>query len=382
VCSSDLAPLGVVIHKPLLDRITSFFLKPILSMDSATRKDLRRKAEQQVQEISEKTRLTFQEQIAARTKIQLDINIHAPNLIIPEDITQKDPLLLVANFGVLSIKTEDVTSNSDHFKISMKSLQLGFINSNNTKLSLVEKFDINLAVELQPPKIVTPTNIGKRALKIWTNLPLLKLSLSGFKLTKLREILQQSFLAPKTVISPSGSASPSGHESKSGEDEVLPSQPKNRNPLPSVLLWAEINSTFQSIVISLEKDLKPLVNIEVSQIRSSIRLSQKDIRVVTGLSAFLVTDMTNETYPPLATSNCSGDASSQDLIQMGYCKRLDEGIENKQTIEISFNTLHLTFNRVTILSLMQWINTIQSKQVLPPKEVPNLPIPEGNSHIF
>lgn len=46
------------------------------------------------------------EEIENHKKIQLNINIHAPNIIVPEDITQRDPLLLVANLGVLSIKTE------------------------------------------------------------------------------------------------------------------------------------------------------------------------------------------------------------------------------------------------------------------------------------
>lgn len=44
--------------------------------------------------------------MAKHTKIKLDINIHAPNIIIPEDIRKKDPVLLVANLGVLCIRTE------------------------------------------------------------------------------------------------------------------------------------------------------------------------------------------------------------------------------------------------------------------------------------
>ena len=53
-----------------------------------------------------KKRKKIEEEMAKQTKVELDIKIHAPNIIIAEDLSQKDPLLLVANFGVLYINTD------------------------------------------------------------------------------------------------------------------------------------------------------------------------------------------------------------------------------------------------------------------------------------
>lgn len=51
------------------------------------------------------------------------------------------------------------------------------IDANNNKLSLVDKFDINMAMELYTPESL----IGTRRMRVWADLPLLKLRVSGFK---------------------------------------------------------------------------------------------------------------------------------------------------------------------------------------------------------
>jgi hypothetical protein len=77
----------------------------------------------------------------------------------------------------------NIKGNSDHFKISMRSLQLSLIDSLNKTNPLVDKFNINMALELYIPEVKseTPTGPRSRRMRVWADLPLLNFRLSGFK---------------------------------------------------------------------------------------------------------------------------------------------------------------------------------------------------------
>eukprot|EP01132_Coremiostelium_polycephalum_P004812 gene4812-5998_t len=216
-------PLEIIYNKSLMDSVFRFFG----NAPSDTLKDIEESARNQIKYFKDKTTLRIQYELQTHKTVDLDININAPHLIIPESfIIKSSPILILdlGSFSMISVNkwdeegdenSEDLHkqeveeeieedlfkkpknlpfetgSNSssnpqfneedddipkylyDLYQLQLKNIQF-FIKSQGESLQLVNKFDINFKIY----KCIIKSQTLLSKLKLFGNLPSLNILLS------------------------------------------------------------------------------------------------------------------------------------------------------------------------------------------------------------
>eukprot|EP00026_Physarum_polycephalum_P000021 Phypoly_transcript_00021.p1 GENE.Phypoly_transcript_00021~~Phypoly_transcript_00021.p1 ORF type:complete len:3252 (+),score=335.79 Phypoly_transcript_00021:281-10036(+) len=233
-------PLEIVYNKSILEEILMFFGNaPRSALDN-----IEKSARDQYEALKNKTTLKIQYELQHYKTIYLDVNIHAPRVLIPEDIFVSSPVLLL-DLGLFSItsmpkvkskallmepvsqkatlpsslgesdradirqENEDIDAEKkeqtnpgqgtsginpntefyDKFHLSMSNIQLVLINE-NVKEQLVDPFNINFSIF--NCMIKSQTLLSQ--LKIFGDLPSLRFYMSPSKIQTVMQIFRVSVI--------------------------------------------------------------------------------------------------------------------------------------------------------------------------------------------
>jgi len=94
-------PLNIVLSRPYLDRIITFFVKPLSKQQS---KDLGQAAYNRLDELRRLTQSQWKLALQNRKVLDLHVNIYAPNIIIPEDFGNEKCSKLVLVLGKMKLR--------------------------------------------------------------------------------------------------------------------------------------------------------------------------------------------------------------------------------------------------------------------------------------
>ncbi|KYQ89086.1 vacuolar protein sorting-associated protein 13 family protein [Tieghemostelium lacteum] len=223
----DALPLEIVYNKGLMDSMLHFFG----NAPSDTLKEIEEAARNQIKIFKDKTTLRIQYELQNHKTVDLDINIKAPQILIPESLSKPAPILVLdlGSFSLLSVPNDeddddlqnqelDLKSNIffnqqqqqtkeqtqpsspslsgirsssgitdgdnnmmankyfyDSFELQLKNIQLFIItNDNSDSLPLITKFDINFKIY----KCIIKSQTLLSKLKLFGDLPSLNILLS------------------------------------------------------------------------------------------------------------------------------------------------------------------------------------------------------------
>ncbi|GAM25179.1 hypothetical protein SAMD00019534_083540 [Acytostelium subglobosum LB1] len=232
-------PLEVVYSKSILDSVLEFFG----NAPSNTLKDIEEAARNQIKVFKDKTTLRIQYELQNHKSIDLDININAPHILVPQSFTDQSAPILVLDLGSFSLNSsttnkstiidpndsgedsddyihEDLNSLSsstilsrdygeinesvpkylyDLYELQLKNIQF-FILSNKQYLPLVNRFDINFSIF----KCILQSQTLLTKLKLFGDLPSLNIQLSQQTIEMLIRILDS--IAPDDLPPPPSSS--------------------------------------------------------------------------------------------------------------------------------------------------------------------------------
>jgi len=197
----QMLPLEIVISKMWLDNIQNFFSA---ATDSTTLQEIEAAAQTHMKELRSKTASRFVEELENHKTLDLNINISAPKILLPETLADENTAMIVVDLGNLFIKStpqeQNLLDNNDkylsrterefydRFTISMNTMQLMLTKKSEHKVKaptqLVDKFDINVALYY-----CIKTDVTLTKLKIYADLPVLQIQLSRDKIIKILKVL-------------------------------------------------------------------------------------------------------------------------------------------------------------------------------------------------
>ncbi|EFA76521.1 hypothetical protein PPL_10289 [Heterostelium album PN500] len=106
-------PLEVVYSKSILDSVLEFFG----NAPSNTLKDIEEAARNQIKIFKDRTTLRIQYELQNHKTVDLDININAPHILVPESFSDPDAPILVLDLGSFSLNSSNKSSNIEDYYI-------------------------------------------------------------------------------------------------------------------------------------------------------------------------------------------------------------------------------------------------------------------------
>jgi vacuolar protein sorting-associated protein 13A/C len=130
-------PINVVLPKQLLDRVVSFFSRPLIAKNSF--KDLELAATIKFQQLKQQTQVQFKEMIGDQKAIEVNVDIAAPNIIIPHKPSDRQSPLLILVLGHLTM-----SSDLDSTYQAMKQAQEGITEEDASEILLYKRYKLDL----------------------------------------------------------------------------------------------------------------------------------------------------------------------------------------------------------------------------------------------
>lgn len=309
--------------------------------------------------------------------LSINVNIQAPLIIIPENCFDKETAMIVADFGKLSVlKTLDSTEQNNvenfvysTFRVEMSSLKLFTTNSRYWSSHfgrveeqyckfVIDNFDVKFSIELCT---VTDSDLPK--IRIFASMPALHLSASAVVIKDIQRIANTIVGNPSTE---SKSTAPKLEETSAaigiyGADA----------PLTNVTN-AEIALSINELSVSLKRDNGQTIVMAVFENMSAHCIQRSfDLKVDVVLQSFYIRDLLQTNGTEFEYLVRSPKDLNTPLIKLCYSMIQKESPHYNaidSLIFANFDTLHIMFNRPTIVELIQVANSITSNEKAPPTQ--------------
>ena len=377
----SMRPLNIILSKVFINKVISFFSKPITRIRRRKMEEFNVRAYTRLQEIRQQTEDQLMQAMTDRKIFDVQVHLSAPNLMIPKDFENKNTDTLVLVLGTLSISSDlrgkrnkkslelgngeeatemddiatmegfeelvmaskssiddsgkDFSYLYDKYYLSLTSLEAGVtsrtIGITNLQFlpdeNLIEKFDVNLYLEIcniesfELPKVI-----------ISGTLPSLRLNVSPEKTTSIMQILNT--LNKRTSSTDEIEEIPSNIEEIEVEVEstnIIPTpEPQQaENEGVSVTQKAEkkqmqLNFSIPEAVILLSSNDQKIALMCLKGISASYLKRSFDVHVTLALHSMVVEDKLQpwgEDFKYLATSETYSLVQSSkfdDLISVSY----------------------------------------------------------------
>lgn len=398
VVSLKQEPIDIIINKFTLERVAKFFTPPP-SAENLT-SDIKNKANETINSLSDLTKAQLEDAINSHKTIDLYLQIAAPTVIIPEDPTRKDSLLLVLDLGKLVLQSDlqpiEKLSKSksdstierkesdyyDKFNLSLSNVKVLLVPSNTghlwrdsqfqkeNRLQLIQDFNINLHLE----NCIQPNEVTLTKLKFSGDLPEFKISFSSKKYHQLMSLVKAftNDEASMVTTSPQQTSEISSYAAP----VVVPNSDKQQLQkeilVKRKILEAEFKIPKISIEIKKESDgiERDLILFEVKNIIAKMTQRTYDIQASINLHEITIQDLFqgDSKFLYLLSSSLALE-EDQDLISFEFKQVQKESPEYKGvevSAQLTFDALYFCFNEKTIVALIEF----GLKDLAPQKQQP------------
>lgn len=377
-------PLRIVYSKQWVDRIITFFSVPSQDVVTPSGLQVRNFTKSFEEKFQEKYQQQLETAIESRQNLSINVTIQAPQIIIPQDVTSKESVLIIADFGKLSIiKTIDLDQNHienliySTFRINMNSLHLFTTTSDQYLLVMnstdsiqcdyiIHDFNVDFSVQ-----VCTIDDLELPKIRVFANLPALQLSVSN-------KLIKQIYLVLNSISSnPSQNANAvASKEHNKGRDnanEIITAPTEKGATQPTNSTKAEIALSINLLSLVLkQEDGSDLVKVSFEKLGAHAVQRAFDIKFDIVLQYFYIEDClqknNNEEFKYLVASNRD---ESQPLIKISYYYIQKESPSYElidSLVYVNMNALYIMFNRATVVQLIQFFNVV-STIFSPPKTI-------------
>jgi len=407
--SATMQPLDVIFSFKAIESIQKVFDLP----PSAALTELTAAASKGADELTRAATKRLQLSLEEQPKVFIKLDLHAPTVIVPQDFSNPDCPTLIADLGRIYLSHDsrerekhisrdtigstnvsgvDVNYFYDTFTVKMAQLQV-YLSPTSTHWhdmsseevaarSIVRKFDIDCDLRMRN---VPSTDLP--VVKLDGTLP--KLQVTATK-GKIRDILKivNSILAtilPSPLLHPDtvGEALPVSDDVITARKTVDTTVQTSRE---SILQANFILKSF-SITVKDTKEMEDLdgpslIRIQMNGLSAGVNLSNHDTALQLELSNLFIEDRNKETRKLaskyIVHTPTEGEKKLISLSFYGVPKNspLFQGVLN--TIKGKFGEMDVNVNRVTIASLLFWVQNLQRElgDVLPqePAALPQPPV--------
>ncbi|EFA79339.1 vacuolar protein sorting-associated protein 13 family protein [Heterostelium album PN500] len=368
-------------------KIVDFFSKESVDLTNITNK-----AGDYIDNFTEKTKMQLQEALDTHKTLALSVNIHAPVIILPENVANKNSNALVLDLGNFKIQSDisnnaikgKVVSNTseddfyDKFNLSLQSIQLLLTNDIHSwsdkriqteqKTHIINQFDVHLKIF----SCIQQDSLTLTKLKVFGELPQLNIALSD---RKCKQLLSMARTLAEDIQKPSSSPTTSnntaaamaatepakkaiidlyshhgkGNQDKESSIELL----KNHKKL-------SLNFEMKSINVTISRENTDLIRVSVDGLGVSFVQRTFDAIGSVELKRFDIDDLfTRSSLKKLATSNPSqdieGKSNQSSLVSINFKQYQMNSPEYQKidmSLDVNFNSFYLVCNPPTIHQLL------------------------------
>ncbi|KAF2077768.1 hypothetical protein CYY_000889 [Polysphondylium violaceum] len=428
-------PLNVIVTKPLILKVVDFFHDPSIDLTNISTR-----AGNHIVNFTERAKVQLQDAIDQHKTLALSVNIQAPVIVVPENVTIEKSNVLIVDLGSFKVRSDlsnsikgkvvGATTNEDDFydkfNVSFEEIQVllsddikGVLNSTDQKRldsrsHIVEKFDIQLKIFSS----IQQDSVTLTKLKVKGELPRLDLQVSDKKVKQLLALataltadLPNSGSANNGSTSPqlaSGASSPKSPSTTTSPTQSPPlrgangaannnvidinaptpsAQPKQQENLDILLKHKQLACEFviRSISITLSNQHGNLVKVQFCHL--SVQYDQRTFDSIgcVSLDSLDIEDcFTKNSLKKLATSNpkdldkSSNQSSLVKLDFKQFNQNSPEYDKKDMVVNIEFHSFYLVLNPSTINQLMVLLKSLESSQ---PKQSLNSSIPRAASTV-
>jgi len=416
-------PLNVIVTKPLILKVVDFFHDPSVDLTNISTR-----AGNHIVNFTERAKVQLQDAIDQHKVLALSVNIQAPVIVFPENVTVEKSNVLIVDLGSFKVRSDlsnsikgkvvGSTTNEDDFydkfNVSFEEIQVllsddikGSLTSSktiDTRSHIIQKFDIQLKIFSS----IQQDSLTLTKLKISGELPRLDLHVSDKKVKQLLSLVSaltadmpgsgSAPAAPTTPKSPSavsptqspplkGSTSPTHPSQGNNLIDVNAPAPKQDNNMDILIKHKQLSCEFviKSISITLSNQTSDLIKVQFCQL--SVQYDQRtfdSIGCVSLMSLDIEDCFTKNSLKKLATSNpkdldkSSNQSSLVKLDFKQFNQNSPEYDKKDMVVSVEFYSFYLVLNPSTINQLMVLLKSLESSQ---PKQSLNSSIPRAVSNV-
>eukprot|EP00026_Physarum_polycephalum_P000020 Phypoly_transcript_00020.p1 GENE.Phypoly_transcript_00020~~Phypoly_transcript_00020.p1 ORF type:complete len:3396 (+),score=660.90 Phypoly_transcript_00020:132-10319(+) len=390
VVAVRVAPLDVVVHRPLIDSITDFF-KIEETMDLS---ELQNRTNASLERLREMTKAQLQYAVESHKTIDLLVDVRTVSLIVAELANKPDTSILVADLGNLTVKSQLTPKTTekkgyveddyyDKYSISITNIKTLIANNDQNwrepevqirnNLHLVEDFDINLLVK----QCIQPSDLSLTTIKVSGELPSLHMKLSTEKYDKIMNLVDKITGGPKVapavpaaepteVYVPATVPVPAEVVYIDAEEQERSIKEKH-DPAYQKLVIAhkKVEASFKVVAVSVALTRKlpngsegNIVKLNVSNLEACVAVRSYDLSAQVGLQRIDIEDCieaSTSEFKYIATSHMDG--SQQALIAISFVQTQRESPEYKKvdmSIDFLFNSFFFICNPPTVTALLEF----------------------------
>ncbi|EGC37154.1 hypothetical protein DICPUDRAFT_94146 [Dictyostelium purpureum] len=404
----NMDPLNIIITKPLIMKIVDFFHDPNLDITNISNR-----AGAHIEDYKERAKIQLQDAIDNHKILGLSVNIQAPVIYLPEDVSNDRSNVLIVDLGNFKVQSDNsslikgkavsnTTENDlyDKFNVSLNSIQVLLSDETKSILSntgdrslkkqqnIINKFDIQLSIFSS----IQQDNLSMTKLKIKGELPRFDFYLSDKKAKQLLCILNAvtadipgagkpkstattpeitSATSSPSTVSPklSSSIPPVGSTAGTTPIDLLKTDSKTKENNELLLQSKQIEAEFviKSISLTLSTGQSDIVRIVFTEIGVGFVQRTFDMSGSFKLSALDIEDCyTKNSLKKLATSNpkdLDRSLNVNHLVMMNFKQIQTSSPEFQKTdmiIDLQIHSFYLVINPATIYQLLLMLKTFES----------------------
>jgi len=394
--------LNITCSRNILDRIALYFAQGGTSQ-------LKLAANSTWDSLKENAKLEVKHAFDNRKKIDVFMDVVAPNLIVPSSFTQEDAPIIIIELGRITMRS-DVESKKraiqndlgeltvseeyyyDRFDFSLSNIRaavssrnVNFLEQSSEEIDLLTNFDINTTL-----CVCTVSSNDLPQFKLASKLPALRMSVSPDKLQKLFTVLR-AFSSSDEKVQDHKSLQAQQEKDKENaqqEKENKSSDKKDSDKDGKYKLVHQdlsqkqqlgINIEFGEVSLVMQEDHRDILVTAMKELRLSVLKSAHytDVRLI--LNAFFIEDRVQawgEEFKYLLTTMAD---SSDDLMTVSY-RNVPKTSPAFQIVEhevsVNINNIDIMINRGTLAEIMKFTSLCTAAMVDPAKRPQELPQPD------
>nr|KAG5695911.1 hypothetical protein BaRGS_017349 [Batillaria attramentaria] len=388
--------------KKTINKLSDFFTPP----ESVQLKQFSQAAMSQFEEIREMSAAGMQHAIEQHKYTDISVNLASSCIIVPHGGVMKNNVrLLVLDLGHLSVESEkhkvDIRSESletkmekayDKFNIKLQRIQLLFVHPGEKWQAAREAghssmhilAPISILLDLWQCIFDKEPRMARQVMKVSGVLPNISVSISDLRLKEILDLVQSIPL-------------PEPPE----EDEEVEDLLKAPSVLPTVdldmphiikkqIVFAELGVVLAvSQTDKVRKRETPLLKVLVERIGTDVKMRTFDMFANAYLGAIYVQHLKYKCSPVINLLNSpTVTDASKHLLTVTYHQANKKGPEfaskyasTEQSIEVTFSALELLLHQGAILSLMEFVQGIESHTLEPMPETSHITIKSRSSQV-
>ncbi|PRP82292.1 vacuolar associated sorting protein [Planoprotostelium fungivorum] len=353
-------PFRIIPNISWINQIVDFFViaMPLVSTSSA--QQIKYLQEMYVNQMMEGT-------LDVQSCIHLDIDLAAPQVILPKEFHNKDSLILVAELGRMKMNTpnysEQKQSSSLSFDIGLTNLSLSIAQMNtwpNTiDFNIIHDFDLNIFLGIN--RMIWGTKISLSG-----KLPELMISISPKAIKNLIEIF--GTLANKNETVKEDTMIIRSDKSEEVENTQEEKKPESKEKKTLIVVGSFTLNTFKVVMQTDVEDMREevrhqeLIQVELNDFTMNLHHGQKGTRVEAVLQRLFVEDCMNKTGGPkyLIMPDLTNDSTVPSLSAR-YAK-LSSNKSVESILMVQIGRVIFNFDRETVIRVIQWGSSIALSQ--------------------